>query len=510
MAHLSSRIIFSGLKLNRADSLPLHRQIYEYLRGRILQGQIRPGMRLPATRALASDLGVSRNTVMNAYRQLMDEGYLEAFAGSDTRVTHTLPEKLLSVEPSEEPSSRAKASKQKAIIHEPPRLSETGEMIMSLQYPYWDRSGARPFSSAQPGGDQLPKRVWEKVMLAAWRNLDPIDLSYPSSLGYDPLRETLADYLQETRGVRCDPDQVIITNGAQQAVYTTATLLLNKGDQVWVENPSYNGIKIVLRQIQAEIIPVSVDENGLVFEEGLAKAPKARMVCISPSHQYPLGVTMDLTRRLELLSWAEKNDAWIIEDDYDSEYRYQGYPLEALQGLDSSGRVIYVGTFSKVLYPAMRLGYMVVPKALVEPFRLARAYADRGSRLLDQVAMNLFIEEGHMARHIRKMRTLYAARQAVLIDMANRFLKGQLILEPNDAGLHLVGWLPYGVDDRAVSAHLLEDGIYAPPLSYFAMDPLTRGGLVMGYAAIKEDDIISAVKQMADSLEKWKRVKHRW
>jgi len=218
---------------------------------------------------------------------------------------------------------------------------------------------------------------------------------------------------------------------------------------------------------------------------------------------------MDLTRRLELLSWAEQNDAWIVEDDYDSEYRYRGYPLEALQGLDKSGRVIYVGTFSKVIYPAMRLGYMVVPKSLIEPFRLARAYADRGSRLLDQVAMNLFIQEGHLARHIRKMRTLYAARQAVLIDMANRFLKGQLIIEPNDAGLHLVGWLPYGVDDRAVSAHLLEDGIYAPPLSYFSLDPLVRGGLVMGYAAIKEDDIITAVKQMADSLENWKRVKNR-
>jgi GntR family transcriptional regulator/MocR family aminotransferase len=507
MAQLTSHIIFSGLIINRADHQPIHRQIYEYLRVRILQGQIRPGMRLPATRALATELGVSRNTVMNAYRQLMDEGYLEAFPGSDTRVTHTLPEQLLSVESSLAQSFKGLSSKGKIkkIAEAPPRLSETGEIIMGLQYPYWDRSGARPFSSAQPGVDRFPVRIWEKVMLSAWRSLDPIDLSYPSPLGYAPLRETLANYLQETRGVRCDPEQVIITNGAQQALSTTATLLLNKGDQVWVENPSYNGVKIALGQVQANIVPVSVDANGLVFEEGLAKAPNARMVCISPSHQYPLGVTMDLTRRLELLGWAEKNDAWIVEDDYDSEYRYRGYPLEALQGLDKAGRVIYVGTFSKVIYPAMRLGYMVVPKSLIEPFRLARAYADRGSRLVDQAAVNLFIQEGHMARHIRKMRTLYAARQAVLIDMAKRFLSGQLIIQPNDAGLHLVGWLPYGVNDREVSRHLLKDGIYAPPLSYFALEPLARGGLVMGYAAVKEDDIITAVKQMADSLEKRKR-----
>ena len=503
MTRLTPNIIFSGLTLKRSSNLPLHRQIYEYLRGRILEGQIRPGMRLPATRTLASELGVSRNTVMNAYRQLMDEGYLEAFAGSDTRVTHTLPEKLLSVEK----SSNDRPHSTHKVVEVPPRLSETGEIIMNLQYPYWDRSGARPFSSAQPGVDQFPFRIWEKVLLAAWRSLDPIDLSYPSSLGYLPLRETLAYHLQETRGVRCEPDQVIITNGAQQALATTMRLLLNKGDQVWVENPSYNGVKIALRQQQAEIVSVSVDEHGLVFEEGMDKAPDARMVCISPSHQYPLGVTMDLTRRLELLSWAEQNEAWIIEDDYDSEYRYRGYPLEALQGLDKAGRVIYIGTFSKVLYPAMRLGYMVVPKPLVEPFRLARAYADRGSRLLDQAAVNLFIQEGHMARHIRKMRTLYAERQAVLIDMAKRFLSGQLIIEPSDAGLHLVGWLPYGVNDRDLSVHLLEDGIYAPPLSYFAIDPLIRGGLIMGYAAVKEDDIITAVKQMGDSLEKWRRIK---
>ena len=500
MSKTRSTLVFSGISLERNSEMPLYRQLYEFLREQILSGRLSPNTLLPATRSLAQELRISRNTVLNAYKQLLAEGYLESTGGGYTRVTSTLPEQVLSVEEKNRPVERYHPTDEDRV--EVAKLSDWGETITSLPYPYWDRSGNRPFSSAQPSVGDFPKKVWEKYLLASWRNVDSKELSYPNTLGYRPLRETLAEYLQVTRGVHCTADQVVITNGTQHALTTMFKLLLNKGDKVWIENPSYNGVKIALNQVEADIVPVPVDENGLVFEEGIKMAPHGRMACISPSHQYPLGTTMSLTRRLELLEWAKQNQAWIIEDDYDSEYRYAGYPIEALQGLDGSGRVIYMGTFSKVLFPALRLGYMVLPKPLVEPFRAIRAFSDRGTRLLEQVTVDCFIKDGHLARHIRKMRILYAERQTVLIEMAEKFLGGMLELEPNDVGLHLVGWLPYHMDDKIVSEHLLADGIYAPPLSYFSLVPLPRPGLVIGYAAVPANDIVSAVKKMGWSLAK--------
>ena len=490
-----------SINLDRNLDLPIYRQLYEFLREQILSGKLSPNTLMPATRSLAQELQISRNTVLNAYKQLVDEGYLESTGGGYTRVTHTLPEQVLTINGSQSRLSQ-NGEQDSADLNAPPKLSELGENIISLPYPYWDRSGSRPFSSAQPSVDDFPVKVWERCLLSSWRKIKPEELSYPNALGYRPLRESLASYLQSTRGVRCTADQVVITNGTQHALSTIFTLLLNKGDEVWVENPSYNGVKIALSQIGATTVPVSVDDQGLIFDEGVEKSPHGRMAFISPSHQYPLGVTMSLTRRLALLDWAERNEAWIVEDDYDSEYRYSGYPIEALQGLDSSGRVIYMGTFSKVLFPALRLGYMVLPKPLVEPYRAARAFSDRGTRLLEQVTVCTFIEEGHLGRHIRRMRTLYAERQEVLIEMAHKFLGDMLELEPNNVGLHLVGWLPAGMNDDAVSKHLMADGIYAPPLSYFSLTPLPRPGLIMGYAAIPTNDIASAVKKMGKSLSK--------
>jgi GntR family transcriptional regulator/MocR family aminotransferase len=296
-----------------------------------------------------------------------------------------------------------------------------------------------------PAVDAFPFKLWKKLWLESWRELTAEQLGYGAALGYWPLREAIATYLQAARGLRCTAEQVIITNGAQQALSLSALLLLNKGDQAWVENPSFNGIKAVLRSASARIVPISVDEDGLVVGEALARAPRARLVFISPSHQFPLGVTMSLTRRLKLLQWAQESDAWILEDDYDSEFRYAAYPLTALQGLDTRGRVIYIGTFSKVLFPALRIGYMVVPSGLIEAFRAARAHADRGSTLLEQLVLARFVAEGHLARHIRRMRSLYAKRQAVFVEAVQTHLQGWLDVQPNDTGLHLVAWLPEGL-----------------------------------------------------------------
>ena len=499
MPQSKSYLLLRGINLERASSVPLHRQLYEQLRRQILDGTLPSNTPIPATRKLSKELKVSRNTILNAYKQLLAEGYLEATKGSYTRVTHTLPDHVLNIYPQ---SHTKKAIDKPRPNDLPPKLSDLGETISGLPYPYWDRSGGRPFSSSQPNVATFPFKTWEKCLVASWRKIKPTELSYPPVLGYGPLRQTIAEYVQDSRGVRCSAEQVVITNGTQHALTTIFSLLLNPGDKVWVENPSYNGVKIALNQIQADITPVSVDENGLVVEEGIRKAPNGRMVCISPSHQYPLGVTMSLTRRLELLDWAKNNNAWIVEDDYDSEYRYAGYPLEAIQGLDQAGRVIYMGTFSKVLFPALRLGYMILPPSLVEPYSATRIFTDRGTRLLEQATVNEFINEGHLGRHIRKMRTLYEERQNILVSRARIYLKNLIEIDPSDVGLHLVGWLPEGVDDRLVSDHLLDDGIYAPPLSYFSLEPLKQGGLVMGYAAVDEQAIASAVRQMGSSLQK--------
>lgn len=506
MTKYINRFHFSGLILDKADGVPLHRQLYEHIRKGILQGQIRPDTRLPATRTLSRELKISRNTVMSAYKQLIAEGYLETNIGADTRVTHTLPETILNVGSH---LNIAKDSGQDALSEANVSLSEQGDIITQQPYPYWDKTGARPFSSSQPGVDEFPVKLWEKIIVSSWRNLATDDLCYPSPLGHRPLRETISTYIQASRGVKCTADQVIITNGTQQALSLIATLLLNSGDTVWVENPSYNGVKLTFNLRQATVIPIPVDEQGLIVEEGIQQACDARIAYITPSHQYPLGVTMSLTRRLELLRWAAQNDAWIIEDDYDSEIRYAGYPLEALQGLDDSGRVIYVGTFSKVLFPSLRVGFMVVPKQLVEPLRAARAYIDRGNAILEQEAINLFIKGGHLARHLRRMRTLYERRQQVLVEMAQQFLSPFLEIQSSEAGLHLIGWLPDEVDDSLVSDQLMAGGIYAPPLSYFSLTPLTQSGLVLGYATIPEGEIVTAVKKMQRILQKGSGIRDR-
>ena len=499
MTKIASFVSLGMIKLDREAKIPLHRQLYKMLRQEILIGRLKPGTRLPPSRILAQELTVARNTVNNAYKQLISEGYLESKVGAGTRVTLRLPEDILQVNtPSNQPQENGQPSL--ALPVSPPRVSECGAALMQIPY-RWEKTPACAFNSTLPGVDAFPFKLWEKLLIPSWRTLSAQHLGYQSVLGHRPLREAIADYLQTGRGVRCSADQVIITNGTQQALTTTARLLLDKGDAVWVENPCYDGVKAVLCAAMTKIVPVKVDDEGLMVSDGIAQAPNARLAYVAPSHQYPLGVTMSLTRRLELLQWAQNTQAWIIEDDYDSEYRYAGYPLEALQGLDTQGRVIYVGTFSKVLFPALRVGYMVVPSALIEPFRAVRAHTDRGTTLLEQAVLTRFFREGHFARHIRCMRTLYAERQAVFIEAAHKYLAGWLDVQPATAGLHLVGWLPAGVDDRMVAKKLLEHQIDTPALSSFALTPLARKGLVIGYVAVPTGEIVSAVKRMRAVLQ---------
>jgi GntR family transcriptional regulator/MocR family aminotransferase len=495
MAKRRAVVTIGTLGLDRGASMPLYRQLYEGLREAILAGRLRPGARLPSTRTLAGDLGASRNTVLAAFGQLLAEGYLEGRVGAGTTVAHTLPETLLRARPEAAETGRPGPR---------PRLSRRGALLLSTR-PALARGAitARPFRPGLPGLDAFPFDLWTRLVARRWRRVPRQLLDYGDPAGYAPLREAIAAYLGEARAVRCEAAQVIVVTGAQQAVDLAARVLLDPGDTAWMEDPGYPGARGALVAAGIHLAPVPVDAEGLDVRGGARRAPGARLVYVTPSHQYPLGVTMSLHRRLALLEWASTSGAWILEDDYDSEYRYAGRPLAALQGLDTAGRVIYAGTFSKVLFPALRLGYLVAPPELVDAFVASRALADRHSPSVTQAALADFIDGGHFARHIRRTRALYAERQAALVRSARRTLGGLLEVLPAEAGMHLMGWLPEGVDDRVASHAALGREIDVPPLSVFRARPGKRGergGLMLGYAAYPPRELDDACARLVAPL----------
>jgi GntR family transcriptional regulator/MocR family aminotransferase len=327
-------------------------------------------------------------------------------------------------------------------------------------------------------------------------------MGYGDPAGYQPLREAIAAYLGRSRGVRCDTEQVIIVAGSQQGLDLTARVLLDPGDAVWMEDPGYRGALAALTAAGARVVPVPVDDQGLDPVAGNRREAHARLVYVTPSHQFPLGVVMTVSRRLELLKWAARRGAWVLEDDYDSEYRYRARPLAALQGLDTEGRVIYIGTFSKVLFPSLRLGYLVVPLDLIDTFTTGLAHTSGQARLFEQLVLADFMNEGHFERHIRRMRGLYQERQRALVAAAERDLKGILEVAADEAGIHLIGWLPRGASDRAASRAAVAEGVYTPPLSFYCLMERRRGGLLLGYACIDEGEIDSGVRRLAKALKR--------
>jgi GntR family transcriptional regulator/MocR family aminotransferase len=321
--------------------------------------------------------------------------------------------------------------------------------------------------------------------------------------GYDPLREAIADYLTLARGVRCEVAQVIVVNGVHQGLELATRVLLDPGDHVWIEDPGYMCARGVFLAADARVMPMALDDEGISLPPKTAKRVKPRLIFVTPSHQHPLGMTMSAARRLALLKYAGEMGAAILEDDYDSEYRYSGRPLPALQGLDNEGRVIYLGSFSKTLFPSLRIGYLVAPPALVDTFLAAHSLLNGNQRFLEQAVLADFIREGHLARHIRRMRKLYAERRESLVDAASEHLRGLLDLEGTEAGMHVVGRLPRGIDDMHVARDLAEQGLATLPLSMYSMAPLDRGGLLLGFAAHRPASIRHGVVQLASSLERW-------
>ena len=492
MPNQSPAMSVVNLALDASAPTPLYRQLYEGLRKTILEGRLSPGTKLPSTRSLAAELSIARNTVISAYDQLLAEGYLEGKTGSGTYVARELPDDLLYVQTNAVQASSSEGAGR--------ALSRRGDVLAAttVNEPH-DFAGPRAFRPGLPALEAFPFKLWARLWNRRWRRPTLDLLGYGDPAGYRPLREIIADYLGTARGVRCDAEQIIMVAGSQQALNMVTRVLLNEGDVVWVEDPGYPGARGAFQGAGARPVPVPVDSQGLDISAGEARAPDARLVYVTPSHQYPLGITMSLPRRLALLDWARRSHAWILEDDYDSEYRYTGQPLAALQGLDTSGSVIYVGSFSKILFPSLRIGYMVAPPDLVDAFVAARALIDRGLPSIDQSVLTDFIAEGHFVRYIRRMRALYAERQAALVKAAQE-LDGLLDVPAKDSGMHLIGWLPEGVDDNLAYRRAAAYEVEAPPLSTYYMEPPERGGLLLGYTGVNEQEIQDGVSRLATAL----------
>ena len=490
--------LIAATPLERSGEIPLFRQLYARLRDAILQGALAPGARLPATRTLCVVLGVSRQTVLAAYDQLTAEGYLRGGVGHGTFVDEALP-----------------------LARRPPRtdgllraLPARGVAMATAMGRAPLRDGPpRAFRPSMPGLDLFPFDLWRKLEARQLRRAHRSGpyLGYGAANGYAPLRELLCAYLRASRGVVCEPEQIVITSGSQQALYLLSQLLLAPGDGVWLESPGYQGASAPMQVAGARLCTVPVTDEGMDVAYGALHYPDARMVFATPSHQLPLGVTMSLARRLELLRWATANRAWVIEDDYDSEYRYTGPPLASLQSLDRAGCVIYVGTFSKVLFPALRLGYVVAPPALAEPLARAKALIDRQGAILPQAVLADFIGEGHFMRHIRRTREAYAERRAALMAALSDRLGERLRCGPADAGLDLC--THFRPDERGriplearVAQAALDAGIELRPLGYFANPAATPAcavapGLLLGFSAVPPADIRRGVAALAKVIE---------
>jgi len=482
--------------------VPLFRWFYDELRDAITSGRLKPGARLPSTRNLSRQYGVARGTVLGTFEQLLAEGYVESRVGSGTYVAGNLPDRFLasSAVEAEPIALRAGGAKVAGLSKWSAKLSRPFPLLSPHEV-------GRPFQPNQPALDLFPSALWGQIAGRRLRRASASLLNGVDSAGYRPLREAIAVYLGSARGVRCTADQVVVTTGTQQVLDLTARLLLNPADCAWMEDPGYSGAVAALESAGAKVIPIPVDESGFDVAKGLRRAPSARLAYTTPAHEFPLGVSLSLERRMALLRWAHEAGAWIIEDDYDSEYRFVGRPLAALQGLDTAGCVIFTGSFNKTLFPGLRLGYAVLPERLVEPFCRARSLGDRFSPALDQAVLCDFIVEGHFGQHIRRMRQAYGERLGALLEAAKGPLAGLLNIVPIQAGMQTVGYLDTSLPDCEIEAAAEKEGITVMALSAFQIRRRDINGLVLGFASAPPAAIREGAERLSCVIRQWIRRK---
>ena len=461
-----------------------YRWLYASLRGAILERRLLPGMRLPATRELARQYSLARGTVVAAFEQLKSEGYVEGSVGSGTYVSRVLPEQWLEVSSGEEARHEKRQSRK-------PVLSAYARRMQA--FPGFEDTPIRAFRSNLPALDLFPIELWAKIANRVLRRAPVRLLMGCDAPGHLPLRKAVAEYLTASRGVKCDASQVAIVSGVQEALDIAARLLLDPGDRVCMENPGYVGAQLVFRAYGAEICGVGVDDEGACTQRLPARGVK--LMYVTPGHQFPLCTTMSLARRMELLEWARRSGAVIFEDDYDGEFRYSGRPIPAMQGLGAAGLVLYAGSFSKVMFPSLRLGYLVLPEELVERAAAVKSISTRHCPVFEQAVLAGFIAEGHFTRHLRRMREVYAERLSVLLEEGKRELRGLLDLSEVEAGLQTIGWLQ-GVQGAAVAEAARARGV-----DVTALRGTRLPGLQLGFAGVRPDEIRGGVRELRVAIE---------
>jgi GntR family transcriptional regulator/MocR family aminotransferase len=480
------------ISIDRKIAKPLHRQIYDAYRNAIAEGRLVPNQQVPSTRVTATELGISRFPVLNAYAQLLEEGYFESKIGVGTVVCKSLPDRIDFGKASEERLARfGSGSRQVAG-----RVSNLPAYKRSL----W-LGGSGAFSVGQVAFDEFPLPIWTALVARHCRNMTARSFLYGDAMGSLPLREAIASYLRTSRAVQCKADQVMIVGGSQEALEISATVLFDTGSSIWVEEPGYRFGTDAFALAGCNLVPVSVDKDGLNVARGIELCPDARAAIITPSHQFPLGVTMSAQRRLELLNWAAATGSWVIEDDYDSEFRYDCAPIASLQGLDVNDRVLYVGTFSKVLFPSLRLGYIVIPPDLASRFITVRHAMGVASPSFHQDVLADFIIEGHFARHIRRMRTLYQNRREVLIANVQEQFGPLATVIGSAAGMCLTVTLPKGTNDRRIAKRAALEKLWVWPLSTTYLGERSRPGFILGFGSTSAKEIPNAVRRLRKLMD---------
>jgi GntR family transcriptional regulator/MocR family aminotransferase len=478
-----------AFEVDRAKDAPVFRQIYLQLRSAILSGALRPATKLPSTRDLAAQLDVSRSAVVSAFEQLLAEGYASGKKGAGTYIASDLPEPFGAIHGRKKrPVSAAKAAASSRVLG--------GFVDVTTQ------SDECPFNLGRTLVDARTAELWRKLSARSLRSFGRHHLGYGDPHGTLELRKSVCDYLQAARAVRCEPEQVVITSGTQQALDIVIRVMQGPDKEVWIEDPGYSLTRLALVAAGARVCPISVDQHGVNVTEGIRRAPKARAVFITPSHQFPKGVALSMARRLELLAWARESGAWIVEDDYASEFRYGGRPLASLQGLDEAERVIYIGTLNKALFPGLRMGYAVVPPSLVRAFITARYLMDRQPSSLCQAVVAAFMEEGHFAAHIRRMREMYRNQRDALVAALRRRLGDHLTVDPPDQGMHLVAYTRSGLSDVTVERAGREHGVIVRAMSRLYVEAPAQSALMLGFSGYPRQIIAPAIARLAKAFER--------
>lgn len=472
--------------IDRAAGAPVFRQIYLEIRSAILSGRLRPATKLPSTRELATKLGVSRSAVVSAFEQLLAEGYAFGKKGAGTYIASDLPEPFVAIHG-----------------RKTPQAAKTTDSFRGFDsfVDVTAQSDERPFNLGRTLVDARTAELWRQLTVRTLRSLGGQHLGYGDPRGLPELRKSVCDYLRAARGVRCEPEQIVITAGTQQAVDIVSRVMQRPDSEVWIEDPGYPLTRLALLAAGAKLRPIPVDRHGINVAEGVRRAPKARAVFVTPSHQFPKGVALSMARRLELLAWARESGAWIVEDDYASEFRYGGRPLASLQGLDEAERVIYVGTLNKALFPGLRLGYAVVPPPLMRSFVTARYLMDRQPSSLCQTVVAAFMEEGHFAAHIRRMREVYRKQRDTLVAALRRRLSDHVNVDPPDQGMHLVACTRSGLSDVAIEKAARDHGVIVRAMSSLYVEAPAQSALMLGFSGYPHQQIAPAVARLARAFQ---------